>query len=85
MDGLNFTVLTAFKLLAGILIFGVWLMAHQQSKVDERYRKEREEAKKIPGARVPGKRIIPRSNIILVVITIIFLVIVLFCGNDVTI
>lgn len=78
MTTLDFTWVTALKLFAGILLVGVWLLARQQAKLDKRA------ATTEAGHPSAPQRIIPRSQIMLVVAAILFLIIVLMLGNHST-
>ncbi len=75
MTTLDFTWVTALKLFAGVLLVGVWLLARQQAKLDKRA------ATTQAGRPSATQRIIPRSQIMIVVAAILFLIIVLMLGN----
>lgn len=74
MTTLDFTWLTALKLFAGVLLVGVWLLARQQAKLDKR----------AAATDSVSQRIIPRSQILIVVVAILFLIVVLVLGNHST-
>ena len=71
MNELHFTMKLALKLFAGLILLGVWLMARQQAKLDKRNSE-------------PPREIIPRSTLIIAGVAILFLIIVLFWGNEST-
>lgn len=83
MNELHFTMKLALKLFAGLILLGVWLMARQQAKLDKRNSEARAEARK-QGLPEPSREIIPRSILIIAGVAILFLVIVLFWGNEST-
>lgn len=83
MNELHFTMKLALKLFAGLILLGVWLMARQQAKLDKRNSEARAEARK-QGLPEPPREIIPRSTLIIAGVAILFLVIVLFWGNEST-
>lgn len=76
MTGLEFTWMSALKLFAGALLFGVCIMTRQQAK------KERE-AKS--NGETHTAHVVPKANIFMAVIAILFLLIALFWGNEATI
>lgn len=71
---------TAFKLVSGLLLLGVWLMARQQSRLDAEERKARENASSLA-----GRRIFPTRQLVLVGAAIAFLILSLLWGNTATI
>lgn len=79
MTTLDFTWVTALKLFAGVLLVGVWLMARQQAKLDKHAAQRRAATKE-----ETPQRIIPRSQILIVVAAILFLIVVLTLGNHST-
>lgn len=83
MNELHFTMKLALKLFAGLILLGVWLMARQQAKLDKRNSEARAEARK-QGLPEPPREIIPRSTLIIAGVAILFLIIVLFWGNEST-
>lgn len=78
MTTLDFTWVTALKLFAGVLLVGVWLLARQQAKLDKRAARSATAEDGRPSA---SQRIIPRSQILIVVAAILFLIVVLVLGN----
>ena len=83
MNELHFTMKLALKLFAGLILLGVWLMARQQAKLDKRNSEARAEARE-QGLPEPPREIIPRSTLIIAGVAILFLIIVLFWGNEAT-
>lgn len=83
MNELHFTMKLALKLFAGLILLGVWLMARQQAKLDKRNSEARAEARE-QGFPEPPREIIPRSTLIIAGVAILFLIIVLFWGNEST-
>jgi len=83
MNELHFTMKLALKLFAGLILLGVWLMARQQAKLDKRNSEARAEARE-QGLSEPPREIIPRSTLIIAGVAILFLIIVLFWGNEST-
>ena len=83
MNELHFTMKLALKLFAGLILLGVWLMARQQAKLDKRNSEASAEARE-QGLPEPPREIIPRSTLIIAGVAILFLIIVLFWGNEST-
>lgn len=83
MDELDFTWRFALKLFAALLLLGVWLMARSQAKLDEQDRRSRAAARE-NGTPLPARRVVSRSNRLLVAVAIVFLVIALLWGNEST-
>lgn len=83
MTTLDFTWITALKLFAGVLLVGVWLLARQQAKLDKRAARNRAATSEGDHPSAP-QRIIPRSQILIVVAAILFLIVVLALGNHST-
>ncbi len=73
MEELHFTWVSAVKIFAAILILGVWLVCHSQAKADRRARQQ--------GA---GSVVAPRSNLLMAIAAIVFLIIALLWGNTST-
>lgn len=80
MEELNFTWVSAVKIFAGLLLFGVWYMARQQAKADESERKARENRTALPGGRV-----VSRSTWCICAVALLLLSVVLLWGNRVAI
>ena len=83
MDELHFTLKLALKLIAGLILLGVWLMARQQAKLDKRNREARSAARE-QGLPEPPREIIPRSTLVIAGVAILFLIVALFWGNEST-
>lgn len=83
MSELHFTLKLALKLFAGLILLGVWFMVRQQSKLEKRHQQTRAEAK-AQGLPEPQHEVIPRSTLIIAVVAILFLIVVLFWGNEST-
>lgn len=80
MDEMHFTMKLALKLFVGLLLLGVWLMARQQAKQNRAARAEAEKK----GLPEPPREVIPRSTLIIAGVAILFLIVVLFWGNEST-
>ena len=83
MNELHFTLKLALKLIAGLILLGVWLMARQQAKLDKRNREARSAARE-QGLPEPPREIIPRSTLVIAGAAILFLIVALFWGNEST-
>lgn len=77
---LNFTWATALKLFAGVLLAGVWLLARGQAKLDRRVAQERSAAESA-GRALPPRRLVPRSQRIIVFAALLLVALMLFLGN----
>ena len=83
MNEMHFTLKLALKLFAGLLLLGVWLMAREQAKKDRTDRQARAEAVKA-GMPEPPHAVIPHTTLIIAGVAILFLIVVLFWGNEST-
>lgn len=81
MDEVQFTLGLALKLFLGLILLGVWLMAHQQAKLEAKDRRIRDMAH-AEGRPEPARRVVSRSNRVIVIGAILFLIVVLLWGNE---
>lgn len=72
MEELHFSVRTALKLFAALLLFGAWLLARKEAEAERSGREKGE------------RRIVSRSSLAMVCVALAFLVIVLLWGNHST-
>jgi len=69
MEELRFSVRTALKLFAALLLFGAWSMARKEAEAERNSRAKGE------------RRIVSRSSLAMVCVALGFLIIVLLWGN----